>query len=236
MNKLTFIQHSSFLFESESAYLLFDYVQGAVPVLTADKPLYICASHGHHDHFSEAALTVYEQAARTWILADDIELSDEQRKGRRIYTVSERSRYRIDDMDIITFHSTDQGVAFLIRVDGQSLFYAGDLNWWHWEGEPDEWNGQMKRDYFAELERIERETGGSCDLAFLVLDPRQQSAMGLGFEAFAERIDCETMIPMHLWRRFDEGRTWCEKQVVAKKPWSRRILQIEGDGQEWINL
>ncbi|MDO5100622.1 MAG: MBL fold metallo-hydrolase [Eubacteriales bacterium] len=236
MSKLTFIQHSSFLFESESAYLLFDYVQGAVPALTADKPLYIFASHGHHDHFSEAALSVYEQATRTWILADDIELSDEQRNGRRIYTVSERSQYRIDDIDIMTFHSTDQGVAFLIRLDGRSLFYAGDLNWWHWEGEPEARNEQMKRDYLAELDRIDKETGGRCDLAFLVLDPRQQSAMGWGLKAFVERIDCKTIIPMHLWRRFAEGKQWCQRPEVLSQSWGRHLLQIEGDGQEWINL
>lgn len=31
--------------------------------------------------------------------------------------------------------STDEGVAFLVTAEGRTVFHAGDLNWWHWEGE-----------------------------------------------------------------------------------------------------
>ena len=50
--KVTFIHHSSFLVETESRYLLFDYFQGELPDMKDDKPLYILASHRHGDHFS----------------------------------------------------------------------------------------------------------------------------------------------------------------------------------------
>ena len=32
--------------------------------------------------------------------------------------------------------STDEGVAFIVREKDGTIYHAGDLNWWHWEGEP----------------------------------------------------------------------------------------------------
>ena len=50
--KITYIHHSAFLVETESAYLLFDYFQGKLPEFSEEKPLYVFASHRHPDHFS----------------------------------------------------------------------------------------------------------------------------------------------------------------------------------------
>ncbi|MDD7267844.1 MAG: MBL fold metallo-hydrolase [Lachnospiraceae bacterium] len=233
---LTFIHHSSFLLETDNCFLLFDYAEGELPELQAAKPLYILASHGHHDHFTEAALHVYPQADRTWILSDDIRLSAADRADRRIFMVSERKSYQIDRLMLATFHSTDQGVAFLVQADEKSIFFAGDLNWWHWEGEPDDWNEKMKRDYLTELELIREKTKGYCDLAFLPLDPRQEAACGIGLTAFAERIDCKQIVPMHLWGRFAEGMRWRVQAKRENRPGAERSLEIKGEGQIWTDL
>ena len=42
--KITYIHHSAFLVETESAYLLFDYFQGKLPEFSEEKPLYVCQS------------------------------------------------------------------------------------------------------------------------------------------------------------------------------------------------
>ena len=55
--KITYIHHSCFLAETESACLLFDYFEGELPPIPENKPLYILASHNHHDHFSEAVFS-----------------------------------------------------------------------------------------------------------------------------------------------------------------------------------
>ena len=41
--KITYIHHSAFLVETESAYLLFDYFQGKLPEFSEEKPLYVFA-------------------------------------------------------------------------------------------------------------------------------------------------------------------------------------------------
>ena len=37
-------------------------------------------------------------------------------------------------VDIRAFKSTDQGVAFLASLEGRTIYHAGDLNNWVWEG------------------------------------------------------------------------------------------------------
>ena len=38
-------------------------------------------------------------------------------------------------MTVRTLKSSDDGVSFLVDAEGLSIYHAGDLNWWHWEGE-----------------------------------------------------------------------------------------------------
>ena len=65
--------------------------------------------------------------------------------------------------------STDEGVAFLAAADGRAVFHAGDLNWWHWEGEDPDWNRNMEANFRRYAEPLR---GRRIDLAMLPLDPR----------------------------------------------------------------
>ena len=46
----------------------------------------------------------------------------------------------LDDIRIRTLRSTDEGVAFLVSVEGKMIYHAGDLNDWYWKEESEEWN------------------------------------------------------------------------------------------------
>ena len=63
------------------------------------------------------------------------------------------------------------GVAFLVKVEGKTIYHAGDLNWWHWNGEPEEDNEYYKKTFQDEMKYLE---GKKIDLAFMLLDPRQE--------------------------------------------------------------
>ena len=101
-------------------------------------------------------------------------------EGRTV-KVKRRQNLSVDELRIQTLRSTDEGVAFLVRVKGITLYHAGDLNWWHWEEEGPEYNEKMKRDYQAEIGTIE---GEHIDLAFVPLDPRLEEAYGWGIDYF----------------------------------------------------
>ena len=49
MIQVTYLAHSGFLVELDSAALLFDWWKGTLPPLPEDKPLLVFASHRHEE-------------------------------------------------------------------------------------------------------------------------------------------------------------------------------------------
>lgn len=231
---ITYIHHSSFLIELDHIYLLFDYVGGSLPAPDAGKKLYVFVSHAHKDHFSPV---IFELAGRyqdvCYIISDDVPENQipgefSRRTGRiRAGGVLKREA---GGLRITAFHSTDRGVAFLLDYRGQVIYHAGDLNNWHWNGEPDEWNRNMEKDYLAELEKI-KAGGRRPDIAFLVLDGRQEDWFWTGFHQFMETIGAGLAFPMHFWGDYSViGRL---KQLPCAASYRRRIADIREPGQQF---
>ena len=123
-----------------------------------------------------------------------------------------------------TLPSTDEGVAFLVTADGQTVFHAGDLNWWHWEGEPDPWNPDMERTFKAYAEPLR---GRSIDLAMLPLDPRLGEAGFWGPRYCLELADIRRFLPMHQWKDF----SFTEKFLLAYPQFHDCTVPVTGHGQ-----
>ena len=101
---------------------------------------------------------------------------------------------------LTTFQSTDLGVAFLIEDQGKLLYHSGDLNDWVWEGEPDTWNRDMTAAYRREIDLLAQTLGSRpIDIAFVVLDPRQEADYARGMVYFSQHICAKTVYPMHFW-------------------------------------
>lgn len=189
--QITYIAHSGFLVETESAILLFDYYKGEIPTINNEKPLYVFSSHSHEDHYNEAIYKLeQEKKDVTYILSSDIE---GPKADNKIY-VGAHEKKSIGNIEIETFLSTDLGVAFLVTVDQKKIFHAGDLHWWHWIGEPDSDNEAMKKMYMDEMKKI---VGRHFDVAFLVLDSRQEETFDWGFDYFMKHTDTDVAFPMH---------------------------------------
>ncbi|WP_409967069.1 MBL fold metallo-hydrolase [Bengtsoniella intestinalis] len=210
----TYLSHSGFLVETATCYLLFDWWQGDLPAM-ADKPLYIFASHSHHDHFIPEIFTL----KGTCILSDDISLVSRE----HVHLVKGNQTLTVDNLTIQTLPSTDEGVAFLVTVDGKTIYHAGDLNWWHWEGEPDPWNPQMEKDFKQYIAPL---TGRTIDLAMVPLDGRLGAAASWGLRHLLEIATVHTVIPMHQWN--DPAPT---QDFVAQYPqWANKIRPLEVSG------
>lgn len=215
--RVKYLGHSGFLLETESARLLFDYYTGPLPE-KSDKPLYVFASHSHHDHFNPA---IFSLEAAAYILSDDIEL----RRNDVIFMAAETER-DVDALHIRTLRSTDEGVAFLVKVDGHTLYHAGDLHLWLWgeEDTPEEAE-TMTRAFRAEMEKLR---GESIDVAFLPLDGRQSKEQyWQGLDYAARTLEIEHIFPMHLWGRYE---------IIAplkEKDYGGKIMEIRAEGQEF---
>ena len=164
MIRLTFLGHSGFLAELPSVTLLFDWWKGGLPPLRTEVPLLVFASHRHEDHFKPEIFTL---PAAGFLLGKDMKLNPRNRERWGVSDVTaakclvlggNETAEPLPGVSVETLPSTDEGVAFLVTADGTAVFHAGDLNWWHWEGEAPAWNRNMEVSFKRYTEPL-RENG-----------------------------------------------------------------------------
>ena len=215
--KVTFLSHSGFLVELKRVALLFDDIGGALPDL-GGKPLLVFASHRHADHFSP---DIFSLENAHFVLSNDIEGYE----GEHITRVGPREMHApLPGVLVETLPSTDEGVAFLVTVGAQTIFHAGDLNWWHWEGEPDPWNPRMAEDFRRCCEPLR---GRLMDRAMLPLDPRQGEDGYQGPKHFLETASIARFLPMHQWGKFD----FTDAFLARYPQFSDVTVKVEQEGQ-----
>ena len=162
-----------------------------------------------------------------YILSRDVRLRPEE-KGEWIHSVKAREEYEIKGLRIRTLRSTDQGVAFVVEAEGKRIYHAGDLNWWHWEGEDKAWNNNMAANYKREVDRL---SGQYFDAAFVPLDPRLSDACSLGLRYFLEQTDAEHVFPMHFWGDYEVCRRIRKEKDLQGM--LEHVHPVEYQGQEW---
>lgn len=208
--KITYLGHSGFLAETEKRLYLFDYYKGEIPALAPDKMLYVFVSHRHEDHFNPAIFELAKEHPNVcYVLAFDIRLT-EKNKARfgisqgegspklRILSAHSRASYELEEnLSVETYRSTDEGVAFLVREGSRTIFHAGDLNWWFWEGEDKGWLGTMEANFKKEVARM---AGIAMDVAFLPLDDRLEKNFYRGMDWYLRNCQVRYAFPMHFWK------------------------------------
>lgn len=203
--KVTYIYHSCFLVETEVCYYLFDYYKGKLPQLNTKKPVLVCCSHKHEDHYQPLIFTILQERGMEHILA--VLSRDITKKGLSVHVpyieIRGGNTYELPYGQILTaYRSTDKGVAFLIQENDSFIYHSGDLNDWVWEEESDSYNRQMTGSYRKEIDMLaEKMHGCKLDAAFLVLDPRQEQYYDRGLLYFLKKIDCDNIYPMHYWEK-----------------------------------
>lgn len=231
--RVTFLDHSGFLVETGSAALLFDWWKGELPAIKPELPLYVFASHRHEDHFDPRIFALEDGTREVrFILGHDIKLSPRnlERWGvspgtaEQCHILSGGQTKVLPHAVIEALPSTDEGEAFLVTADGQTIFHAGDLNWWHWEGEDKGWNRNMEVNFKKYAEPLR---GRTIDLAMLPLDPRLGEAGFWGPKYFLELADIKQFLPMHQWGDFGFTGRFLEKYPE----FAGRTVPVERTGQ-----
>ena len=216
--RVTFLAHSGFLVELEEAVLLFDWWKGALPPLPPDKPLLVFASHRHEDHFRPEIFTLDDGSRPVrFLLGKDIRLTE---RNRSKWGLTEKTAEHclclagnetaepLPGLRVETLPSTDEGVAFLVSAGGQTVYHAGDLHWWHWEGEDKAWNRNMEVNFKRYLEPLRDRR---LDLAMVPLDPRLGDAFDWGLDYFLGLTRPGRVLPMHQWGDFALTGRFCRK-------------------------
>ena len=230
---VTFLYHSAFLVELNSCSLLFDWHGGQPPSINREKPLYVFSSHHHGDHYSPEIFSIFGMENTWYILGSCIHLSARRKAAlaiddSHVFRLGGGRSLALNGLRITTLTSTDAGVAFLVEADQKTIYHAGDLHWWHWEGEPGNWNRDMERDFKREIEKLK---GKPIDAAFLVLDPRQEGDYTLGFDWTMRTLSIQHAFPMHSWEEFSLIKRF--KNEPCALPYRDRIEEIYFNGQSF---
>lgn len=243
--QVIFIHHSCFLVEVDEKVLIFDWFNGervegyhftgVIPEYEKDTPIYVFASHKHRDHFDMDIFRWAEKYSNIhYILSKDCRMSPNflrkhgfvpEIKGKILY-VGSNEKYKLEDLKIETFRSTDAGVAFYVEVNGACIFHAGDLNNWKWEGAGDIINGQMERAYKLQIKRLSDRV---MNLAFVPLDPRLAENRELGIDYFLQHTKAEYVFPMHMWQDYSVIPAYKEK--LSNRAMAERVADITHENQ-----
>lgn len=205
---IQYLHHSGFLIDTGLRKLVFDWDGSEPAPELGESPACVFVSHGHEDHYSRKIFSLRDSSPQAvLLLSDDIS----PKKGtlqigpcekKQVFTPYPESRPEgvpLPPITVRTLPSTDEGAAFLVYADGVAIYFAGDMNWWYWEDEPDPWNPDMAQMY---TERMDSLKGEKIDLAFLPADPRLGPEMVLGLDYFMGAVGAQMVFPMHFWDDF----------------------------------
>lgn len=197
---LRYIYHSGFYLEMENCAMIFDYYKGEIPEMDKSKKIFVFVSHGHGDHYNKEIFNIFKDYNVSFILSDDVGIK-EKADDLNIVFLSPHQECHIEGITVKTLKSTDEGVAFIIEVEGRTIYHSGDLNWWTWKGfESEEEYNLMTEKFKCEIENIK---GLNIDLAMTVLDYRQKERYDWGLKYLLENVNIKYLVPMHCWDKYD---------------------------------
>ncbi len=234
--KVHYLYHSGYAVQLDGRLLVFDYYldkpDGKVRSLDTGviEPeeikgfeTFVFSSHRHPDHFNPVILSWREKVPRIrYIFSWDI--PRRYHPGNTVMRPGDKALPG-EGISVYTLKSTDEGVAFLVEVNGLVIYHAGDLNWWYWEEESRAWNNDMAARFKREMEQLK---GTGIDIAFLTTDPRQEAHWHLGVEYFIGHVGANVIFPMHFGDDFSIMQAI--KQKKASHPGFGAIMPITRRG------
>lgn len=194
--KVNYHFHSGVSVAVGNSLYIFDYYKKGFNTreLKSFENVYVFVSHNHRDHFDKVILDWADlKKDIKFIFSDDVKIS---KRKANMFFMKPGEQIGIDQIHISTLDSTDEGVAFFVKTQNGNIFHSGDLNWWHWEGEPEEYNLGMAKKFKSELNKLSNE---KIDIAFIPVDRRLQSAMYYSIDYLMSTLEVVKVYPIHFW-------------------------------------
>jgi L-ascorbate metabolism protein UlaG (beta-lactamase superfamily) len=205
--KITYLYNSGFMVETEESLLIFDYIKNSEGQQLLDGcetsgdimrgNVYVFVSHTHADHYTPHIFHWAKQnPGIKYVLCRD--LKGVRPKSATVKFMDEGRTFSDNNITVRALGSTDEGVSFLVHVDGKRIFHAGDLNLWHWKDEVGaEESALYERAFQKEMQKAKDAIKGPLDLAFFPVDPRLGTDYYAGALAFARAFSPCYLFPMH---------------------------------------
>ncbi|HVF46015.1 MAG TPA: MBL fold metallo-hydrolase [Pyrinomonadaceae bacterium] len=210
-----YMQHSGWAIRTKNHFLVFDYIGDGMPIgsrtladgiVNPDEikkhQVTVFVTHGHNDHYSEQIFDWGKTIANiTYVFGWNLP------KSGNYFRLEPRQKKPINGIDVETIISTDLGVGFLVKVDGLSIFHAGDHA---------KWAETFKAAYEAEIDLIAN-ASPKIDILFVPIakgmscEPNESILDGAYFAI--RKLRPKAAFPMHvrcadkigLYREFAEN-------------------------------
>jgi len=217
-----YLDHSGFAVKTRNHFVVFDYsndrptrvdkkglAAGIVdPNEIKDENMLVFVSHEHADHFNPV-ISSWRNIVRSikYIVPPIVcrtHPAFAAEIGDRLVEISPGSELSREDFSVFTIVATDSGVGFLVKVDGITMFHAGDHALWG-EG--------IEREYQNGIRRVVAALSGTkLDLAFLPLGPRSpnKAIVREGALWATKELAPKVVFPMHSFGDYTEGETFAK--------------------------
>lgn len=234
-----YLDHSGFAVKLDENLLIFDYIgqkngnaglaDGILEksVWEGVKNTYVFASHNHADHFQPGIFQL-ENYCKNTVFFLDREISPETKCTCLL--VSKGDVLQRDDLLVKVCGSTDIGSSFLVELAGWTLFHAGDLNCWHWEGEADQhYMDRAREDFLRELSFVKSQLQSPLDLAFFPVDDRMGGVYYEGADHLIRQMRPRHFFAMHFW-----GRYAVQQKLQEQGYQGTEIHRIDKRGEQFV--
>jgi len=200
--QIWYLKHSGWAIRTQSAFLVFDYwdndpapdekllSNGHIrPEELKDFPVYVFVSHEHGDHFDPQISEWYKSIPNiTYIFGFEPQIQNRE----AIVALSPRTQRTIGPLAITTIKSNDAGVGFAVRVDGLTIFHAGDHS-----------NNKVEmtdNDFFPEIDFLAQK-GIRPDISFFLnmygCGSTNPEAFQKGIFYAVDKLKIKSVLPMH---------------------------------------
>ncbi len=229
-----YLNNSGWAIKTRNHFLIFDYVGTDAPSgspslsngqinakkISAQRVI-VFVTHQHQDHYS-SQIFEWEKSIKniTYVFGWPVD-----RQGE--YTVmNPRESKVVDGAEILTIKSTDLGVGFLVKVDGLTIFHAGDHALWH---------TLFKKPYEDEINYIASVTP-TIDLAFVPVTTgfrancKPSDSVTEGALYAIEKMKPKVTFPMHVICDGMLHLYGVFAEIARKRPVGSNVIVAEASG------
>jgi L-ascorbate metabolism protein UlaG (beta-lactamase superfamily) len=168
VSRLHYFYNSGWLVETDKHVLLFDFIPRADAAISfatlqqelkkgtaANKKIFIFISHDHEDHFNNSIFWLGEKNPNVeYILG----WKPAKTPSVAVLSILQPGDSLVkNDISVFTHPATDDGSAFLVKIDSLSIYHAGDHALW---------TEDLVPQFTKELQTIKNKAG-KIDLAFI---------------------------------------------------------------------
>lgn len=211
--KINHIYHSGFSIELKKCVLIFDWYKGDLKDFDENKKIIVFVSHSHSDHYGKCIWGLRQKYNNIlYVIDESVPIPDDINR-ENVLVVKSNEKYYINEMEILTLKSTDEGSAFLVKIEGYNIFHSGDLNVWFWNDEPMKDNLKSLEDCRKQFMKLKNE---EIDIAFVPLDPRLEEHGDKGLKLFMEVVGAKKIMPMHYWDEKNRARDYMKSPGLRK--------------------